>query len=186
MIEVELTDIVVRVATEPPEAEPPELLSPLRMVLLREKGGTRQLCIWIGAFEGDALALQRAGEQTPRPMTHDLMARMLDAVEARVERVAITELRENTFYALVTVVVDGRREELDARPSDAINLAVRLGAPIFVADEVMAESGSRERLEDEWERFCPPEELERPGGLRSLTPELVRALWPKPPEPKEP
>jgi bifunctional DNase/RNase len=88
------------------------------------------------------------GAATPRPMTHDLFTEILGQLEARVTRIAVTELRENTFYALITVAVDGSELEIDSRPSDAIALAVRAGAPIFVADDVIEESAIEFEHED--------------------------------------
>jgi len=80
------------------------------------------------------------GAETPRPMTHDLMVELLDRVDTRCERISINELRDNTFYASITLSVSGTEVELDSRPSDALALAVRVEAPIFVADEVIEES----------------------------------------------
>jgi RNA polymerase sigma factor (sigma-70 family) len=185
MIEVELQDVLVRVVAEDADADVPRLANrDLRIVLLAESGGDRVLPIWIGAFEGDALALRHGGAEMPRPMTPDLMARLVEATGSTVDRVAITRLEAKTFYATVTLALKGRREDLDARPSDALNLALRVGAPIVVAEEVMAEAGQViERLEDldrEYESgYCES----GPGAWRSLSAELVKALWPKPPEP---
>ena len=80
------------------------------------------------------------GASTPRPMTHDLMVDVLGELEAKCTQVAVTELRDNTFFATVTLTVDGKEIEIDSRPSDALALAVRAGAPIFAAEEVIAES----------------------------------------------
>jgi bifunctional DNase/RNase len=88
------------------------------------------------------------GANTPRPMTHDLVTDMLEKLEARVIRIAVTELRENTFYAVVTVAVDGSEIEIDSRPSDAIALAVRSDAPIFADDAVIEESAIEFEHED--------------------------------------
>ena len=191
MIEVEVQDVLVRALAEDAETELPRLANrQLRIVLLKEKAGERVLPIWIGSFEGDALALQLGGEPTPRPLTPDLMARVIEALGGTIERVAITRLEENTFYALVALAVDGRRAELDARPSDALNLAARIGAPIYVAEQVMAESsraGDAMPAElDAMPKDFPPVDQEGPGEWRSLSPELVKALWPAPPKPSEP
>jgi bifunctional DNase/RNase len=88
------------------------------------------------------------GANTPRPMTHDLLTDMLEKLEARVIRIAVTELRENTFYAVVTVAVDGSEIEIDSRPSDAIALAVRSDAPIYADDAVIEESAIEFEHED--------------------------------------
>jgi uncharacterized protein len=119
------------------------------IVLLKTVDGNRFLPIWIGHPEAAAILMKLQGASTPRPMTHDLVTEMLSQLEARVIRIAVTELRENTFYALITVVVNGSELEIDSRPSDAIALAVRAGAPIFAADDVIAESAIEfERDED--------------------------------------
>lgn len=174
MIQVDVEDVVVRVLAE--DADPPDLASEMRVVLLRERGGDRILPIWIGTIEGDALALALARELGLRPLSADLMARILEATGGRVDRVVVSSLREKTFYATVYLAVDGRTEELDSRPSDAMNLAQRVSAPIFVDADVMEGNAieGRESLDAEVERVLgePPE-----GEWRSLSPDLVRSLW---------
>ncbi len=108
--------------------------------MLKTADGNKFLPIWIGHPEAAAILMKLQGASTPRPMTHDLVTEMLSQLEARVVRIAVTELRENTFYALITVVVNGSELEIDSRPSDAIALAVRADAPIFAADAVIEES----------------------------------------------
>jgi bifunctional DNase/RNase len=110
------------------------------VVLLKERAGERILPIWVGAVEGDHLAMQLTEIVTPRPMHYDLMARLLEVTEVRVEKVAVTSLRDNTFYATIWVRVGDRLREVDARPSDAFNLALRAKAPIFVTPEVFAQN----------------------------------------------
>lgn len=186
MIEVTLDDVVVRVLTDDAGDGTRLADERLRVVVLKERDGRRVLPIWIGAAEGDALALELGGESMPRPLTADLMARLVAAAGARVERVVISSLREKTFYATVALAVDGRREELDARPSDALNLAARVAAPIFVEPEVMEEAGidvaerddRMHALEREW--LARGEEPAAPSEWRPLTPELVKALHPGP------
>ncbi len=184
MIEVELQDVIVRILAEDAESETPRLANRnLRIVLLKERAGERVLPIWIGPFEGDALALQLGRGETPRPLSHDLMARLVEASGGQVEQVAVTRLEENTFYAVVTVAFEGRTAELDARPSDALNLAVRVGAPIYVDEHVMTQAGrTPEQLPEEL--ACPAPDEGGPGEWLSLSPELVKALWPKPPTPE--
>ena len=110
------------------------------IVLLKTAEGNRFLPIWIGHPEAAAILMRLQGSATPRPMTHDLMTDILSDLEARCVQVAVTELRDNTFFAKITIELDGRRIEVDSRPSDALALAVRAGAPIFAAEEVIAES----------------------------------------------
>ncbi|MCD6726317.1 MAG: bifunctional nuclease family protein [Solirubrobacteraceae bacterium] len=110
------------------------------IVLLKTADGNRFLPIWIGHPEAAAILMKLQGATTPRPMTHDLMVDLLGELRARCVQVAVTELRDNTFFATVTLAVDGREIEIDSRPSDALALAVRAGAPIFASEEVIAES----------------------------------------------
>jgi uncharacterized protein len=118
------------------------------IVLLKTADGNKFLPIWIGHPEAAAILMKLQGANTPRPMTHDLVTDMLEKLEARVTRIAVTELRENTFYAVVTVAVDGSEIEIDSRPSDAIALAVRSDAPIFADDSVIEESAIEFEHED--------------------------------------
>jgi bifunctional DNase/RNase len=110
------------------------------IVLLKTREGNKFLPIWIGHPEAAAILMKLQGANTPRPMTHDLMNDMLNEMEASCTRVSVTELRENTFYASITLRLDGREFEIDSRPSDALALAVRTSAPIFAAEEVITES----------------------------------------------
>jgi uncharacterized protein len=118
------------------------------IVLLKTQEGNKFLPIWIGHPEAAAILMKLQGANTPRPMTHDLLTEVLEQLDARIIRIAVTELRENTFYALITVAVDGSEIEIDSRPSDAIALAVRSGAPIFAAEAVIEESASEFEHED--------------------------------------
>jgi bifunctional DNase/RNase len=126
-------------------------------ILLKEINGNRRLPIIIGAFEAQAIALEIEGIKPPRPLTHDLLKQVLDNLGAAVMEVVIDELRENTFYAKIILEVSALTNEVDARPSDAIALAVRTQSPIYVAEKVMEaaaflpseESGKEERLTEE-------------------------------------
>ena len=102
-----------------------------------ERDGQRVLPIWVGAAEGNAIALALAGVGTPRPMSLSLMHRVLGMANIAIERVVITALRDNIFYAQLTLRIDGRPQEVDARPSDAITLALYAGAPVFVTPEML-------------------------------------------------
>jgi bifunctional DNase/RNase len=117
-----------------------DLVGKQPIVLLKTVEGNRFLPIWIGHPEAAAILMKLQNAATPRPMTHDLVTEILVQLDAQVVSVAVTELRESTFYAQVTIRQDGSEIEVDSRPSDAIALAVRAEAPIFVADEVIEES----------------------------------------------
>ena len=110
------------------------------IVLLKTAEGNRFLPIWIGHPEAAAILMKLQGAATPRPMTHDLLNHLLEQFDAKCERVSVTELRDNTFYASITISVNGSEVEIDSRPSDALALAVRTEAPIFAAEEVIEES----------------------------------------------
>jgi hypothetical protein len=112
------------------------------IVVLREVQGERVLPIWVGVFEANAIALKVESVETPRPMTHDLLRSVIEEMGGRVERVVVCELRENTFYATLEVRSAQGLLRLDSRPSDAIALALRSGARIFVADEVIRSARS--------------------------------------------
>ncbi len=112
-------------------------------VLLDEYGGDRVLVIWIGRPEGHALAHALSGQTDPRPLTYDLAARLLQVGQLRVERVVVETVRDFTFYATIVLAANGEAQEVDARPSDALNLAVRVGAPVFIASELIDHSGAR-------------------------------------------
>jgi bifunctional DNase/RNase len=108
-----------------------------RVVVLKETDTDRYLPIWIGPFEADAITIQLQGVQVPRPLTHDLLKSFIRELGVKVSHVLVSELRNDTFFARIVVDVDGNSMEIDARPSDAIALAVRVGAPIFVSEQVM-------------------------------------------------
>jgi len=112
-------------------------MSNMPIIILRDEEDKRSLPIWVGIFEANAIALELEKISTPRPMTHDLLKNVLEAVEARVEKVVINDLRDNTFFALIHLRVHGTEVTVDSRPSDAIALALRVGAPLFVAEEVV-------------------------------------------------
>ena len=110
------------------------------IVLLKTAEGNRFLPIWIGHNEAAAILMKLQGATTPRPLTHDLVTEILGQLDAQVVRIIVTELRENTFFAEITVQQDGAEIQIDSRPSDAIALALRADAPIYAADEVIEES----------------------------------------------
>jgi bifunctional DNase/RNase len=178
MAEVTVEDVVVRMLPDADQAEQPA--DHLRVVLLREKQGGRVLPIWIGAPEGNALALQLGDESTPRPLTADLIPRLLEAAGARVERVTVTSLKDKTFYSVITLAGATGVQDIDARPSDALNLAARVGAPIFVEDDVLAEAAVA--ADDDLMDRLTHETAEHVGELdpnaqwRSLSPAVVKSM----------
>ena len=107
------------------------------IVVLKDDDEKFFLPIWVGIFEANAIALQLENITTPRPMTHDLLRNMIDELDARVTRVVINDLRDSTFFAQIRLMTGGKTLEVDARPSDAIALALRTEAPIFVAQSVL-------------------------------------------------
>jgi len=107
------------------------------IIILRDTAGESVLPIWVGIFEANAIALQLENVTTPRPMTHDLLRNMISELNARVIRVVINDLRDSTFFAQIRLLTGEKTLELDARPSDAIALALRTEAPIFVAQTVL-------------------------------------------------
>ena len=138
-----------------------DLVGKQPIVLLKTADGNKFLPIWIGHPEAAAILMKLQGATTPRPMTHDLVTEMLGQLDAQVVRITVTELKENTFYASITVQQNGSEIEIDSRPSDAIALAVRADAPIFAADAVIDESAiefegedvNEEEIVDEFKRF---------------------------------
>ncbi|HXI29978.1 MAG TPA: bifunctional nuclease family protein [Vicinamibacterales bacterium] len=109
------------------------------IVILRDKDGQKVLPIWVGIFEANAIALQIENIATPRPMTHDLLRNVIHDLRAEVKKIVVCDLQENTFYALIYLAIDGRGDlvAIDARPSDAIALALRTRAPIYVEETVI-------------------------------------------------
>ena len=137
------------------------------IVVLKDSENQRALPIWVGPVEANAIALQVENVAPPRPMTHDLFRRLLTALGASVSRVVIAELRGSTYYAYLEVSREGERLFLDARPSDALAIALRTGAPVFVTPsvldqarslEVSSEQADQERLQ-RWLESLDPDEL---------------------------
>ena len=128
-----------------------ELPSNQPIVLLRELDGTRYLPIWIGATEATAIATAMEGVEPPRPLTHDLMRSVIDAVGALAVRIVIAEMRDSVFYADLALDMSGNEVEISSRPSDAIALAVRTGTPVFASPALLDEAGIHfeEEAEDE-------------------------------------
>ena len=118
------------------------------IVVLKDSENKLQLPIWIGLLEATAMATELEGIKMARPMTHDLMRNVLAELGGTVKRVAITELKENTYYAVITLVVGGREVTMDSRPSDAIAMALRSKTPIYVAKEVLEQSSVLPQTEE--------------------------------------
>jgi bifunctional DNase/RNase len=119
------------------------LMSQNRIVELREEGGDRILPIWIGPFEAESITLQLQSVDVPRPLTHDLLKSVIETLGGEVLHILISGLEKSTYFARIVLDVDGDTMEIDSRPSDAIALAVRVNAPIYVADDVMDQAGLR-------------------------------------------
>ena len=112
-----------------------------RVVILKEKAADRYLPIWIGPAEADAIAVKLQGVSVARPLTHDLLQSVIDALGARVHSITVSDLRNDTFYAKIILNIDGGQIEVDSRPSDALALAVRVDAPIYVEESVLDRAG---------------------------------------------
>ncbi|HLF48695.1 MAG TPA: bifunctional nuclease family protein [Methylomirabilota bacterium] len=156
-------------------------LSNMPMIVLHDEEDKRSLPIWVGLFEANAIALELEKISTPRPMTHDLIKNILGALSARVAKVEINDLRENTFYAVIHLRLGSSDITVDSRPSDAIALALRVGAPIFVEEEVIAKAktvevpvskepeGAGGKVDDpakikEWLESLKPGDFDKPEG----------------------
>jgi bifunctional DNase/RNase len=129
MIEVEIDSIRV------------SLMSAQRVIVLKAVNAERYLPIWIGHYEAEAIAIQLKNIEIARPLTHDLLKSVIAEMGGEVSHILVRELRDDTFFAHISVNLNGKQLEIDSRPSDAIALAVRVEVPIFVAEKVMAEAG---------------------------------------------
>jgi uncharacterized protein len=129
MIEVEIDSIRV------------SLMSAQRVIVLKAVDAERYLPIWIGHYEAEAIAIQLKNIEIARPLTHDLLKSVIAEMGGDVSHILVRELRDDTFFAYISVNVNGKQLEIDSRPSDAIALAVRVDVPIFVAEKVMEEAG---------------------------------------------
>ena len=144
-------------------------ISNMPIVILRDKEGAKTLPIWVGMFEANAIALQIENISTPRPMTHDLLRNVIHDLKAEVKKIVVCDLQENTFYALIYLSLHGNGDTvaIDARPSDAIALALRTRAPIFVEETVIdhaktvdftSEKNDADRLH-KWLESLDPDDL---------------------------
>jgi len=137
------------------------------IIILRDKDGQRVLPIWVGVFEANAIALQIENVSTPRPMTHDLLRNVIQDLQAKIVKIVVSDLKENTFFALIYLQRNGEHIVVDARPSDAIALALRAHVPIFVEDvvidnarslDITPEKADSERLQ-KWLESLDPDDL---------------------------
>ena len=138
------------------------------IILLRDSDGQKVLPIWVGIYEANAIALQIENVSTPRPMTHDLLKNVITDLKGTIRKIVVSDLKDNTFFALIYLEVNGETVAIDARPSDAIALALRARAPIFVEEEVIdnakpfdpggGEKPDTERLQ-KWLENLDPDEL---------------------------
>lgn len=131
------------------------LMNYQRVVILKEKIAERYLPIWIGPSEADAIAVKLQGVSVPRPLTHDLLCSVIDALGAKVNSIVVTDLKNDTFYARIILNIDGEQIEVDSRPSDALALAVRTDVPIFAEETVLDKAGIL--LDRETGKPVPPE-----------------------------
>lgn len=142
-------------------------ISKMPIVVLEDTNKERMLPIWIGVFEANAIALKIENISTPRPMTHDLLKNFLKKLQISVEKIVVNDVRDNTFYALIHCLYNNNRLIVDSRPSDAIALALRTDAPIYVDEEVVNKAHSLrfdESLEDseklkKWLESLKPEDF---------------------------
>ena len=142
-------------------------LTNMPIIILKDQDDKRALPIWVGIFEANAIALELEKISTPRPMTHDLIKNILGGLGANVQQVVVNELKDNTFFAVIEISVNGNVVNIDARPSDAIALALRVNAPIFVTEKVVTKAKSIEVSEEkeesdrwrEWLENLKPEDF---------------------------
>jgi bifunctional DNase/RNase len=118
------------------------------IVILKESCGGNVLPIWVGVYEANAIALEIEKVVTPRPMTHDLLKNVLVGLSAHVHKIVVTNIKDDTFYAVIWLERDGTLISIDSRPSDALALALRIDCPIFVEDEVLKNSKSQVNSQD--------------------------------------
>lgn len=131
------------------------LMSQYRVVILKDLTSNRYLPIWIGPYEADAITIHLQEVQVPRPLTHDLIVKIIEELDAKVERVYVSDLSNDTFYARIVLKVKDKEISIDSRPSDAVAVAVRVECPIYVNEEVMERAG----VTPEEEGTVPDEDL---------------------------
>ena len=153
---------------------------PQYVVVLEDVAKTRLVPIWIGVNEGNAIALELQGEKFPRPLTHDLIVNMIAVLHASVEKVVVSDLKDNSYYALIHLKSGGKTLVIDARPSDSLAIAVRIHCPIFIDEKVLKKCPAVERpiTKEEIDKFK--------DELKSMTPEQFFKSLEEAPPPQEP
>jgi hypothetical protein len=146
-------------------------LTNMPIVILKDVQGNRALPIWIGNFEANAIALEMERVTPPRPMTHDLIKNILEGMQATVRRIVVNDLKESTFYAQIVLLVGGEEVLIDSRPSDAIALALRVKAPIFVAEKVIDEAKVIDLQEEQAEAKTAEDSEQLKEWLDNIKPE---------------
>jgi len=145
-----------------------------RVVILKENKTERYLPIWIGPAEADAIAVKLQGIAVPRPLTHDLLYSVINALGAKVNFIVVSELHNDTFYAKINVIINGKYMEIDSRPSDAIAIAVRAKAPIYAEEEVLDKAGIV--FDHETGKPIPSSQVDEHGKKRDISEEELRKL----------
>lgn len=158
------------------------MLSNRHVVILKDNAGDRYLPIWIGAWEASAIAMRLQGLSAERPLTHDLFAAALERLGVHVERVVISELSDETYHARIHLERDGVQVEVDARPSDALALAVRAEVSIYAAEDVLAQAALAADPDEEADDDGPDEEGEGEGTSRRRVP--IESIGDAPADPR--
>ena len=148
------------------------LMNYQRVVILKEKDSERYLPIWIGPAEADAIAVKLQGANVPRPLTHDLLLSVIDSLGATIDSIIINDLKNDTFYAMVMLNVDGKQVKVDSRPSDALALAVRAGTTIYAEDTILEKAGIL--LDGETGKPIIDESLEGGGNQKGVSEEEMK------------
>ena len=136
-------------------------LTNMPIVILKDLEGSKALPIWVGIFEANAIALEIESIATPRPMTHDLIKNLINTFKAEIKHILVNELKDNTFYAVISLAINGDTLNIDSRPSDAIALALRVKAPIFVDETVIEAAKNIEMPEQDKGKAEEKEDLSK-------------------------
>jgi uncharacterized protein len=136
-------------------------LTNMPIIILKDLTGAKALPIWVGIFEANAIALEIESISTPRPMTHDLLKNLIYTFKAEIKHILVNELKDNTFYAVISLVINGDTLNIDSRPSDAIALALRVKAPIYVDETVIEAAKNIELPEQDKNKVEEKEDLSK-------------------------